>query len=254
MMEPFPDLSVCVAGFGPPENTRRFLRAVHDTADHVSLEVFLVCHGERDDFSALHGEFPDLTILAHHPAGYVNGAINRAIDASRGRYFSIWDEATVVSRGCLRRLVEFLDEVPEAGVAGPKIRDERGAIQQVARTFPSFVSLLAAAGPHPPGRPVAGWNEYAGGEGDWYAGPGITMSRLLLDDIGGIHPGLALYWPVDFCLRARRAGWHVHYLNDAQATGSLAAWGRTMALGREIWWRRLWEACLLAATWRFRQG
>jgi len=252
VVEPPPDLTVCVAGFGPPEITRRFLRAVHDTADHVSLEVFVICHGDRDDFTALQTEFPDLTILAHHPASYVNGAINRAIAASRGRYFSVWDDNTVVSGGCLPALVEFLDEVPEAGVAGPKIRDEKGEIQQVARAFPSFLSLAAAAGPQPPGRPVAGWSEYAGDEADWFAGPGITMSRILLDDIGKIHPGLLLYWPVDLCLRARRAGWHVHYLNDAQATGALAVWGRTMAMGREIWWRRLWEACLLKATWRFR--
>lgn len=250
MVEPLPDLSVCVAALGPPENMGRFLRAVHDTADHVSLEVFVLCRGERRDLSALQAEFPDLAIAALHPGSAVNPAINRAIAASRGRYFSIWDDATVVSAGCLQRLVEFLDEVPEAGVAGPKIRDDRGEIQPVARTFPSFVSLLAATGPQPPGRTAIGWNEFAGGEADWYAGPGLTASRLLLDDIGGIHPGLALYWPVDFCLRARRAGWHVHYLSDAQATGSLTAWQRTM--GHGTFARRLWEACLLAATWRFR--
>ena len=252
MVELLPDLSVCVAGFGPPETTRRFLRTVYDKADHVSLEVFVICHGDRNDFSALQAEFPDLTILAHHPGSYVNVTINRAIAASRGRYFSVWDDNTVVSGGCLPALVEFLDEVPEAGVAGPKIRDDRGEIQQVARTFPSFLSLLAAAGPQPHGRPASGWSEYASGETDWFAGPGITVSRVLLDDIGGIHPDLLLYWPVDFCLRARRAGWHVHYLNDAQATGSLAAWQQTMTMGRELWWRRLWEACLLKATWRFR--
>jgi len=131
------------------------------------------------------------------------------------------------------------------------MRDERGAIQQTVRTFPSFFSLLFAA-QYPPGRPAAGWHEYAGGEADWYAGPGITCSRLLLDDVGGLHPNLPLYWPIELGLRARRAGWHVHYLNDAQATGSLAAWQQTFSMGRETSWRRLWEACLLAASWRLR--
>lgn len=253
MAEPLPDLTVCVAGCGPPATTRRFLRAVHDTADHVALDIFLVCRGDRQDLSTLQAEFPELTILALHSGSYINGAVNRAIAASRGRYFSVWDDNTVVARGCLPGLVDFLDEAPDAGVAGPKIRDEQGAIQPVARSFPSCFSLLAPAGPQP-GRPVAGWHEYAGGETDWFAGPGITVSRHLLDDIGKIHPGLALYWPVEFCLRARRAGWHVHYLSDAQATGSLAAWQQCLTAGREWWWRRLWEACLLKATWRFRKG
>lgn len=253
MAEPLPDLTVCVAGCGPPATTRRFLRAVHDTADHVALDIFLVCRGDRQDISTLRAEFPELTILALHSGSYINGAVNRAIAASRGRYFSVWDDNTVVARGCLPGLVDFLDEAPDVGVAGPKIRDDQGAIQPVARSFPSCFSLFAPAGPQP-GRPAAGWNEYAGGETDWFAGPGITVSRLLLEDIGKIHPGLALYWPVEFCLRARRAGWHVRYLSEAQATGSLAAWQQCLTAGREWWWRRLWEACLLKATWRFRKG
>ncbi|MBU0966701.1 MAG: glycosyltransferase [Proteobacteria bacterium] len=251
MVEPFPDLTVCVAGFGPPETTRRFLRTLHDTADHVALEIFLICRGDRRDLSTLQAEFPELTILALHSGSYVNGAVNQAIAASRGRYFSVWDDNTMVAGGCLQGLVDFLDEVPDAGIAGPKMRDEEGEIQPVARRFPSFFSLLAPTGSLP-GHPAVGWNEYAGGESDWYAGPGVTISRLLLDDIGKIHPGLMLYWPIDLCLRARRAGWHVHYLRDAQATGSLSAWQQSLTSGRELWWRRLWEACLLKTTWRLR--
>lgn len=253
MAEPRPDLTLCLAGCGPPAATRRFLRAAYDTADHVSLEIFLICRADRPDLAALQAEFPGLAALALHSGSYVNGAVNRAIAASRGRYFSVWDDGATVAGGCLPALVDFLDEVPDAGVAGPKLRDERGEIQQVARRFPSFFSLLAPAGPQP-GRPAAGWHEFAGGEADWFAGPGITMSRLLLEDIGTIHPGLALYWPLELCLRARRAGWHVHYLSDAQAEGSLTAWQQSLTGGRHLWWRRLWEACLLAATWRFRKG
>jgi N-acetylglucosaminyl-diphospho-decaprenol L-rhamnosyltransferase len=249
--EPLPDLTICVAGLGPLETTRRFLRSVFDTAGPVALEVFVINSVTQEESAALDAEFPDLAVVGHDPARFLNTTINQVISRSRGRYFSVWDSGTVVSEGCLLNLVEFLDETPDAGVAGPKIRNDRGQIQQVARTFPSFLSLLFAT-EHPPGRPAVGWNEYAAGEADWFAGPGITFSRLLTGDIGGIHPNLSLYWPIEFCLRAHRAGWHVHYLNDAQATGSLAAWQRTLSMGRDISWRRLWEACLLTATWRFR--
>ena len=251
MAEPLPDLTICVTGAGPLETMRRLLRSVQDTAGPVAVEVFVITSGSREESAALAAEFPDLVVVEHNPARYLNSTINQVINGSTGRYFSLWDSATMVSEGCLLSLVDFLDEVPDAGVAGPKMRDEAGVIQQVARTFPSLFSLFWGA-EYPPGRPAAGWNEYAGGEADWYAGPGITISRLLLDDIGGIHPHLPLYWPIDLCRRGRRAGWHVHYLNDAQATGSLAAWRQTLSMGRDMSRRRLWEACLLAVPWRLR--
>ena len=251
MAEPLPDLTICVAGAESLETVRRFLRSVDETAGPVGLEVFVITSGGQEQAVALVAEYPDLTVVEQAPDRFLNPTINEVIARSTGRYFSVWDSTSVVSAGCLLSLVDFLDETPDAGVAGPKMRDERGAIQQTARTFPSFFSLLFAA-QYPPGRPAAGWHEYAGGEADWYVGPGITCSRLLLDDIGGLHPNLPLYWPIELGLRARRAGWHVHYLNDAQATGSLAAWQQTFSMGRETSWRRLWEACLLAASWRLR--
>jgi GT2 family glycosyltransferase len=248
-----PDLTICVAARGSLEPLRRFLRAVYATADHVGLEVFVLGHGRQAEAAALADEYPDIAMLGSHPGENPAKAINRAVHESSGRYFSVWDAGSVVTSGCLSTLVDFLDEVPEAGIAGPKIRNESGEIQQVARTSPSCLSLLFPAGSSP-GSPAAGWSEYGGGETDWFAGPGLTVSRHLLDDIGGLHPGLALYWPVEFCLRARRAGWHVHYLSAAQATGSLAAWRRTLCGERMTFRRRLWEACLLTATWRFRSG
>lgn len=244
MTDPKPDLTVCVTGFGPPEFSRRFLRSVYDTAEPVAVECFLICPMERHDFSSLTEEFPGLHILTQLSASMVNTSINRALAESTGRYVSIWNDASLVGEGCLRGLVDFLDGVPDAGVVGPKIRNEKGEIQQVARSFPTFFSLLADSGLQP-GRPAPGWSEYAGGEADWFAGPGITFSRLLVDDIGLIQPHLLLYWPIDFCRRAKKAGWHVHYLHNAQAAGSIYSWRRSLTCGREIFWRHLWEACLL---------
>ncbi|MBI5556706.1 MAG: glycosyltransferase family 2 protein [Deltaproteobacteria bacterium] len=253
MAEVQPDLTICVAACGVLESTRRFLRAVYATAGHAGLEVFVLGLGRQAEAAALAAEFPAIAMLGGHPGENMTKTINRAVHESGGRYVSVWDAGSVVTSGCLTSLVEFLDEAPEAGIAGPKIRNESGEIQQVARTSPSIFSLLLPSG-MAPGRPAAGWNEYGGGETDWFAGPGLTVSRHLLDDIGGFHPGLTLYWPVEFCLRARRAGWHVHYLHEAQAAGSLGAWRQALSAGQESFLRRLWEACLLKVTWRFRSG
>ncbi len=242
-MENRPDLSLCVVAPGSPSLTGRFLRAVHDTADHVSCEFFVLTRSSNRDYSALKEEFPGVVYGEYDGAASLNRAINDVLRQSSGRYISFWDHTSVVSEGCLGRLVGFLDDVPEAGIAGPKMRDEKGRIQQVARTVPSFFSLLS--GNALPGRVVSGWGEYAGGEAAWFAGSGMTISRYLLDDIGPVSRYLLLYWPIDLCLRARRAGWHVHYLHDAQIIASLSAWQKAMTCGKRSPAARLWEALFL---------
>ncbi len=216
-----PDLAVvCVAG--SVGQARRFLRSAYDTADHVSLEVFVVA-GEGMDSEPLEVEFSGMVVCPL--TGNVAKGINTAIKRSTARYVSFWDDGAVVAEGCLVRLVNFLDDEGEVGIVGPKMRSEAGFIQQVARTFPPLLSILNRG---LPGKPMPGWDEYASGEADWLVGSGMVVSRLLLDDIGTLSSWLPL-WQLDLCRRANRAGWHVHYLNDAQVAASLTLWQEKMA-------------------------
>lgn len=226
-----PDLAVCVV-VGSVENTSRFLRSVYDTADHVSLQVFVVA--ERGlDCESLTTEFSD--ILFCPQGGSVSSGFNAVIERSSARYISFWDDTVVVLNGCLMRLVGFLDEEGEVGIVGPKMGSETGVIQQVARTFPSCLALF---GRGLPGKLAPGWAEYASGETDWFAGSGMVVSRLLLDDIGALSHWRD-HWQLDLCRRAKRAGWHVHYLHDAQVTASLALWQKKIA-GGAIFFLRRW--------------
>lgn len=229
-MEIAPDLSLCVVRGEAAGQTGRFLRSVYATDDHLSLEVFVLEGKAGKETAVLGRDFPEV-IFREREGAAVAGALNTFLLEASGRYLSLWDDGVVVDDNCLLKLVEFLDEVPDAGVAGPKMRDRQGRIQPVARSFPSLFSLLAG-GEGVPGRPAPAWGEYAGGEADWFAGPGLTISRLLLEEVGGINEHLSRLWPLELCQRAGRAGWHVHFLHDAQVTGSLSSWQRAVTRNR----------------------
>lgn len=244
-MEVQPDLSVFVWAAGRPALIRRFLGTLYGTADHVGLEVFVAMRDPAGDAAALAEEFSDLTLVACNGGDPPGRVVNEVLRRSRGRYFSLWDQSTMVAEGCLASLVDFLDEVPEAGIVGPKIRDESGRIQPVARKFPSVLSLIFSSSLLP-GQPVPGWGEYAGGEADWFAGPGMVVNRCLLDEINGFHSRLdGVFWQLELCRAALSSGWHVHYLHDAQATGSLARWQAATGGTASGPARRLWQVCLL---------
>ncbi|MFH1216143.1 MAG: glycosyltransferase [Pseudomonadota bacterium] len=251
-MEVQPDLSVLVAAPGQAALIRRFLGALYGKADHVGLETFVAVSDPTGDDALLAEEFPALTLVEYNGAGPPGRFVNEILERSRGRYFSLWDQSAVIADGCLAALVDFLDEVPDAGIVGPKIRDESGRIQPVARRFPSVFSLFFSSSPLP-GRPDSGWGEYVSGEADWFAGPGMVVNRCLLDEINGIHPRLSgSFWQIELCRQAKRCGWHTHYLHDAQATGSLERWQAAMGGIGAGMVRRLWEVCLL--MWPRRHG
>ena len=56
----------------------------------------------------------------------------------------------------------------------------------------------------------------------------MLIRREVIDQLGGLDEGFAWgYEDVDYCLRARRAGWRVHYVPDARV---IHHWGGTQRL------------------------
>lgn len=217
---------------------------MYETADHVAFEILLSPWSQacrQDDFVS---DFPEIVVHEYDRVWTGSRIARELVKNTCGRYVSLWDGESAVLDGCLNRLVDFLDDEPQAGIAIAKMRNEKGHIQPVARTNPALLSLLAGKTVLP-GNPMVGWNEYRSGEADWVAGSGMIISRYLLDDIGSIRHELAGFWPVDFCLRARKAGWHIHYLHDAQITASLESWEQLMGGVRKSVLARICRAFLL---------
>jgi GT2 family glycosyltransferase len=138
-----------------------------------------------------------------------------------------------IRENAITKLLEFMDAHPEVGIAGARVEAPDGTPQHCAFRFPSIQSellggfrlgvltkalrnrdLLYDLGNEPL-------------EVDWVTGAAMMIRREVFDAIGLLDEGYFLYFDeVDFCLRARRAGWLVYYVPDAvvahlqaQATG-----------------------------------
>jgi GT2 family glycosyltransferase len=63
---------------------------------------------------------------------------------------------------------------------------------------------------------------------DEISGAAMLIRRSVIDQIGGLDEGFAWgYEDIDFCLRARRAGWRVHYVPAARVVHQ---WGASQRL------------------------
>jgi N-acetylglucosaminyl-diphospho-decaprenol L-rhamnosyltransferase len=144
---------------------------------------------------------------------------------------------TVTRPGAVGRLIEFLAARPRAGIAGSRLEDPDGTPQRSAFRFPGVAAefengtrlglvsrILARRVVAPPPRD----REH---EAEWLSGASLLVRREVFEQIGYLDEGFFLYFEeVDFCRRARAAGWECWYVPASRvvhlvgrATGMSAA-------------------------------
>jgi GT2 family glycosyltransferase len=141
----------------------------------------------------------------------------------RPEYVLLLNPDTVVRPGALAALVAFMDEHRQVGIAGSRLEHPDGTPQLSAFRFPGVLSELEAAlrlgvvtkllsrwQVAPPIPEVAC-------PMDWVAGASMIIREKVLDTVGFLDEGYFMYYEeVDFCLRARRAGWPCWYVPQSR--------------------------------------
>jgi GT2 family glycosyltransferase len=129
----------------------------------------------------------------------------------------------VVRPGGLVKLMDRLGSQPRVGIAGAAIEGPGGELVVSAHAMPSplgeleasagFAFLTRLLSRHVVSPPPSGDSR----ECDWVSGACMAIRREVLDAIGPLDEGFFLYYEeVDFCRRARRAGWSCWLAADAR--------------------------------------
>jgi N-acetylglucosaminyl-diphospho-decaprenol L-rhamnosyltransferase len=157
-------------------------------------------------------------------AGGNNAALRPLLTlAEQPDYVLLLNPDTVVRPGAVRALLEFMELHPQVGIAGSRLEDPDGTPQRSAFRFLSVASefeggirvgivsrLLGQRLVAPPVREQPHAT-------DWVAGASMIVRRAVFTDIGLMDDNYFLYFEeVDFCLRARRAGWPCWYVPESR--------------------------------------
>jgi GT2 family glycosyltransferase len=236
------------------------LRSLSPEANELGLRVVVVDNASPDGSadrlrSAIEsnnwGGWAEL-IPAAHNGGFAagNNAALRVLLASPAPpdYLLLLNPDTVVRPGAVRALIDFLESHPRAGLAGSRLEDPDGTPQRSAFRFPGVAAefengvrfrlasrLLARFVVAPPPRDEP---HRAG----WVSGASLLVRREVFGQVGLLDEGFFLYYEeVDFCRRARAAGWDCWYVPASrvvhlvgQATG-VAPEGRPQKRVPEYW-------------------
>jgi GT2 family glycosyltransferase len=137
------DVSACIVNWNCKETLRGCLESLRSQSPDVRVEVFVVDNASTDGSPAMVArEFPEVVLLRNADNVGFARANNRAARLASGRYLLFLNNDTVVPPGAIRRLVEYADAHPEAGMIGPRLRDGEGRLQASYRCRPSLPALL----------------------------------------------------------------------------------------------------------------
>lgn len=205
-----PDLSICTLAGPNPQALRRLLRSIQDTADPVSFEV-VIAEVNPGSATGLADDFPDLLVI--HTLGLSRlAAINQAIRHCQARYTVLIDPDVVLLPECLARLVNFMDDTPDVGLAAPRIVNAYGTTEATCKRFPSVLALLL--GSAAPNNTAV---QATASEVDWCCGGFHLLRRECVSEIDLLDDSLPAYAELDLYRRARQQGWHNMYLAEAVA-------------------------------------
>jgi hypothetical protein len=133
----------------------------------------------------------------------------------------------IVLPGCLDSLADFLDENAKVGNVGPRVFNPDMTQQSTCRNFPTLWNNFCSASRL---EAMCRGSRFFAGEHMFYFPHDRTLAvdvivgcfsmirREALEEVGLLDEGLFMYGDdVDWCRRARNAGWEIVFYPEAQA-------------------------------------
>ena len=224
------DLSIVTVNWKVADLVGELLVSIDANRDGLAIEIFVVDNASGDRVEEVVVRFraasdiPVTLIMNDRNLGFAK-ANNLAIRRSSGRVVALLNPDARVTKGALRRMVDWMDAHPDVGVAGPKLLGTDGLLQPSVRRFPGLLvqalillKLHRAWPSAPPLRRYLQADLDAAKEQDvdQVMGAAFFVRREVFEEIGLLDEGFFIWFEeVDFCKRAKDAGWRVAYVPSA---------------------------------------
>lgn len=180
-------------------------------------------------------------------------ACNRAFAATASEYVFLLNPDAELKDGALREIVAFMDAHPRCGIAGSRIYNYDGSVQESLGEFDTWSGAFLRS---------SAWGEwpmfrrYANGAAlrafsydeprkvDLAIGAALAIRRTLIDEIGAFDERFFLYHEeVDYAKRAHDAGWETWFVPASEAVhegmgsarGQYSVEHRKQASRRKYW-------------------
>jgi GT2 family glycosyltransferase len=221
MTDSRPRVDVGIVTWNTRDLTVEAIGRLRAASPDVDLQVLLRDNGSTDGTAeAVRAQHPDVAVEVGDNVGFAAG-VNRLLARSEAPWFVTLNSDAWPEPGALRRLVELAQQQPRAAAVAPLLLRPDGALEHSTHPLPSL-AVAAAAGLGAGrllGRRAASrlclpgaWQHDVVRQVGWAVGAALLLRREAVQQVGPFDASLFMYAEdLDWCWRARRAGWEVWF-------------------------------------------
>jgi GT2 family glycosyltransferase len=222
-------VSIIIVSWNVREDLVRCLRSIEKYRPSRPYEVIVVDNGSSDGTAEfVERDFPTVTVIANeHNRGFA-AANNQGFQKAKGQYILLLNPDTIVHKGSLDALIDFMDNNSDVGACGPKLLNADGTTQASLRQLPTFRGVLYR---YTICRNLRifrkqyeswmmkdfGYDKQA--EVEQLMGSALLVRRLAMEQVGTMDERFFMYYEeVDLCYRLRQGRWRITFVPEATIT------------------------------------
>ena len=252
------DLGIVIVNYNTRDLLRTCLQTVYASEGDLAYRVCVVDNASSDNSAEMvRAEFPQVLLIANQEnRGYptANNQGLRAFGFPDGRdaprYALLLNPDTEVPSEGLAKMVAYVEDRPDVGIAGPRLVLRDGSLDLACRrSFPSidvaFYRLSGLARCFPRSRRFGRYNltyldPLQETEVDAVVGAFMLVRHEVIRQVGLMDEAFFMYGEdLDWCYRAKEAGWKVYYTPDVTVLHVKRAASRHSPRARVEFWRAM---------------
>jgi GT2 family glycosyltransferase len=139
-------VSVIIVSWNARDYLKQCLESLSPAVCRYPMEIIVVDNASSDgSLELVESSFPHVRLIRSSAnLGFARGN-NLGIRNSNGRYLCLVNSDVKVLPDCISRLVDYCEQHPEVGMAGPRLTGGDGKLQRSCRGFPTLWNMLCRA-------------------------------------------------------------------------------------------------------------
>ena len=220
-------LSIVIVNYNVKYFLEQALYSVKKACKGIESEIIVVDNNSVDgSCEMVKNKFANDVIFIENKVNLgFSKANNQAIKISKGEYILLLNPDTVVEETCFQKVIEFLDNTPDAGSVGVKMIDGSGKfLPESKRGLPTptvaFYKIFGLAALFPKSKRFGKYHlgfldKNKTHKVDVLAGAFMMLRKSVLDKIGLLDEDYFMYGEdIDLSYRVTKAGFFNYYFPD----------------------------------------
>jgi GT2 family glycosyltransferase len=216
------DLSIVIISWKMKSMLYDMLNSIKEHTHALSYEFIIIDNNSQDGTAEMVAkDYPEATLIINPENRGIARARNQGLRIAKGRYVITLDADMLLRENSLKKLVEFMDATPDAGLCGAKLIFPDGTVQCNARRFPSLLAFvfrrlerfsIIRNSKTLRNHEMAEWDRSDVRDVDYFIGACQCIRHTAMNQIGFLDE-IFFYGPddIDYCIRMHQSGWKVYY-------------------------------------------